>query len=181
MASIEERRALAADRGIPMSSQYESSDLSANGSDMNTQSDSTDGKTSRIGSQISEFAQTAKSQAASAIEPIANNARSMAEEQKERGANRIDGIARAVHSAAEEISKEVPVAATYVHAAADRLERTSSLLRDNSVEDLARMATDFAQERPLLFIGGAVASGFLITRLLRSSAEAEDESEYGGA
>jgi ElaB/YqjD/DUF883 family membrane-anchored ribosome-binding protein len=164
-----------------MSSQYESSGPSSEGGDLNTQSESTAGRTNRIGNQISEFAQTAKSQAASAIQPIANNARSMAEEQKQRGATRIDGIARAVHTAAEEISKEVPVAATYVHAAADRLERTSSLLRDNSVEDLLRMATDFAQERPYLFLGGAVASGFLLTRLLRSSVEAGDESEYGGA
>lgn len=164
-----------------MSSQQESSGVPSNGSDVSTQSEGTGGKSSRIGNQISEFAQTAKSQAASAIQPIADNARSMAEEQKERGATRIDGIARAVHSAAEEISKEVPVAANYVHAAADRLERTSSLLRDNSVEELARMATDFAQERPYLFIGGAVASGFLLTRLLRSSVETDDESEYGGA
>jgi len=163
-----------------MSSQHESSGVPSYGSDLSTQAESTGGKSSRIGNQISEFAQTAKSQAASAIQPIANNARSMAEEQKERGATRIDGIARAVHNAAEEISKEVPVAANYVHAAADRLERTSSLLRDNSVEDLAKMATDFAQERPYLFIGGAVATGFLLTRLLRSSVE-EDESEYGGA
>ena len=165
-----------------MRSQQESSGVPSNGSDVSTQSEGgTGGKSSRIGNQISEFAQTAKSQAASAIQPIANNARSMAEEQKERGATRIDGIARAVHSAAEEISKEVPVAANYVHAAADRLERTSSLLRDNSVEELARMATDFAQERPYLFIGGAVASGFLLTRLLRSFVETDDESEYGGA
>ena len=164
-----------------MSSPYESSGASSDGSELNTQPESTGGKSSRIGNQISEFAQTAKSQAASAIQPITDNARSMAEEQKERGATRIDGIARAVHNAAEEISKEVPVAANYVHAAADKLERTSSMLRDNSVEDLVKMATDFAQERPLVFIGGAVASGFLLTRLLRSSIDTEDESEYGGA
>ena len=164
-----------------MSSQYDSSDASPNGSDANIQpSASATERTSRISNQISEFAQTAKSQAASAIQPIANNAKSMAEEQKQRGATRIDGIARAVHSAADEIAKEVPVAANYVHAAADRLDRTSSMLRDNSVEDLLKMATDFAQERPYLFIGGAVASGFLLTRLLRSSTDVEDDSEYGG-
>jgi len=164
-----------------MSSQHESSGASPNGSEANIEPSGEANRSSRIGNQISEFAQTAKSQAASAIQPIANNAKSMAEEQKQRGATRIDGIARAVHSAADEIAKEVPVAATYVHAAADRLDRTSGLLRDNSVEDLVKMATDFAQERPYLFIGGAVASGFLLTRLLRSSTETEDDSEYGGA
>lgn len=162
-----------------MSSQHESTGASPNGSDLNPQAEAPDGRSSRIGSQISEFAQSAKSQAASAIQPIANNARSMAEEQKERGASRIDDIARAVHSAAEEIAREVPAAGNYVHAAADRLERTSGFLRDNSVEDLLKMATDYAQERPFVFIGGAVASGFLLTRLLRSSTAADDESESG--
>lgn len=164
-----------------MSSQHESSGASPNGSDATIESSGEASRSSRISNQISEFAQTAKSQAASAIQPIANNARSMAEEQKERGASRIDGIARAVHSAADEISKEVPVAATYVHAAADRLDHTSSMLRNNSVEDLLKIATDFAQDRPYLFMGGAVATGFLLTRLLRSSTEAADDSEYGGA
>ena len=134
---------------------------------------------SRVKAQISEFAQTAKEQAASAVAPIRDNARSFAEEQKQRGAGRIDSIAGAVHHAAEEIGREVPPAAEYVHAAADQLQRASRLLRENSVEDLVQMAVQLAEERPILFVSSTVAAGFLLTRFLRSSTAAYDESEEG--
>lgn len=131
---------------------------------------------SKIRAQISDFAETAKQQAASAVAPIRDNARSLAEEQKQRGATRIDDIALAIHNAAEEIGKEIPPAAEYVHAAADRLQGASRMLRENSVEDLLQKAVDLAEERPLVFTGSAVALGFLLTRFLRSSAPDYDES-----
>jgi hypothetical protein len=163
-----------------MSSQYESSGSnSVETTDYPAQSDTTKGtgrRSSRVKGQISEFAQSAKNQASAAIQPIANNARSMAEEQKARGAERIGSIAQAVHGAADEIAQEVPLAANYVHAAASKLDDASSLLRDSSVEDLLEMATEFAEERPYVFLGGAVAAGFVLMRLLRSSPVDDGES-----
>lgn len=153
-----------------MSSQHEPGQFE--GANMNQDNS---GSRSRVKGQISEFAQSAKNQASAAIQPIADNARSLAEEQKQRGANRIDEIARAVHSAAEELTREIPGAGTYIHAAADKLDQTSRMLREKSVEDLLETATEFAEERPFLFVGGAVAAGFLLTRLLRSSPIIEDE------
>jgi ElaB/YqjD/DUF883 family membrane-anchored ribosome-binding protein len=132
-------------------------------------------RTSRVKGQISEFAQTAKTQASAAIQPLTNNARTLAEEQKTRGAGRIGNVAQAFHSAADEMAQESPLAANYVHAAAKKLDETASLLRDNSVEELVQIAADFAEERPLVFIGGAVAAGFALSRLLRSST-LDDES-----
>jgi hypothetical protein len=162
-----------------MSSQHEpSGSYMAEGTDFDAQT-SGDGtshsRTSRVKGQISEFAQTAKTQASAAIQPLTNNARTLAEEQKTRGAGRIGNVAQAFHSAADEMAQESPLAANYVHAAAKKLDETASLLRDNSVEDLMQIAVDFAEERPLVFIGGAVAAGFALSRLLRSST-LDDES-----
>ncbi len=164
-----------------MSSQHESSgSYSAEGADYTpdseTSADNGSSRSSRVKGQISEFAQSAKNQASAAMQPIANNARSMAEEQKARGAERIGNIAQAVHGAADEIAKEVPLAANYVHAAADKLDNASRTLRDSSVDDLMQMATDFAEERPFVFLGGAVAAGFVLMRLLRSSPVGDEES-----
>lgn len=164
-----------------MSSQHESpgSPYSAEGTDYTAQSDSTEstgGRSARVRGQISEFAQSAKDQASAAIQPIANNARSMAEEQKARGAERIGSLAQAIHGAADEIAQEVPLAANYVHTAAEKLDNASKLLREKSVEDLMEMATDFAEERPYVFLGGAVAAGFVLMRLLRSSPVGDEES-----
>lgn len=165
-----------------MSSHQEpSGQYAAEGADLGTENRSSGegsgSRASRVKGQISEFAETAKSQASAALQPIANNARSMAEEQKSRGAARIADIAQALHSAADQMAEDVPFAADYVHSAASKLEETSRTLRERSVEDLARMAVDFAEERPMLYVGGAVAAGFLVARLLRSSVALEDEEE----
>jgi len=152
----------------------------AEGADLNTDAGTrTDvrARTSRVKDQISEFAQTAKSQASAAIQPITNNARNMAEEQKSRGAARIGDIAQALHSAADEMAGEVPFAADYVHTAAQKLDDTARMLRERSVDDLAQMAVEFAEERPILYIGSAIAAGFFAARLLRSSVGYEDEYE----
>lgn len=164
-----------------MSSHQESpSQHTAEGADLNTDAGTgteTRARTSRVKEQISEFAQTAKSQASAAIQPITNNARNMAEEQKSRGAARIGDIAQALHSAANQMAEEVPFAADYVHTAASKLEETSRMLRERSVDDLAQMAVDFAEERPILYIGSAIAAGFFAARLLRSSVDYADEYE----
>src|ERR1051325_9672364 len=55
----------------------------------------------KIKAHLSGFAESAKQQAASAVAPIRDNARSLAEEQKQRGATRIDTVAQAIHNAAE--------------------------------------------------------------------------------
>lgn len=163
-----------------MSSQHESpASCSVEGADYSMESQTTDDtsrRSSRVKGQISEFAQSAKNQASAAIQPIANNARSMAEEQKARGAERIGNLAQAIHGAADEIAQEVPLAANYVHTAAEKLDNASKLLREKSVEDLMDMATDFAEERPYVFLGGAVAAGFVLMRLLRSSPVGDEES-----
>jgi len=127
--------------------------------------------------RISNLAQSAKDQATAAVAPLRDNARSVVEEQKERGASRIDSLAQAIHGAANELDGEIPQAATYVHAAAEQLERASSLLRDNSVEELIRKGTDLAEERPVVFVAGAMAIGFVLARLLRSTPPGYDEED----
>jgi ElaB/YqjD/DUF883 family membrane-anchored ribosome-binding protein len=169
-------------RGFAMSSHQEpSGQYTAENAELDTESGSgvsnPGSRAARVKDQISEFAENAKSQASAALQPIANNARSMAEEQKSRGAARMGDIAQALHSAADQMAEEVPFASDYVHSAATRLEETSRMLRERSVEDLAQMAVEFAEERPLLYVSGALAAGFLVARLLRSSADLEDEGE----
>lgn len=129
--------------------------------------------------KLSEVAQAAKEQASAAAEPLKEKARNTVEEQKERGATRMDQVAQAVHGAADEISKEMPQAAKYIHAGAGQLERASRTLRENNVDDLLQMANRWAHDRPVAFIGGSVAAGFVLARFLRSSAP--DSSSHGAS
>lgn len=105
-------------------------------------------------------------------EKAADQARGFAEQQKQGGAERIDDAASAVHRAADEIAKESPLAGRYMHAGAEQLHRASRMLRENSLDELYRMTNRFAHERPFAFIGGSVAAGFALARILRSSASA---------
>ena len=64
-------------------------------------------------------AETLKDRAAEALR---NTAADFAEAGKQQGAERIDRLGRAVHGAADELGKEIPQAADYVHTAAESLE-----------------------------------------------------------
>jgi hypothetical protein len=102
---------------------------------------------------------------------IKDRARSAAEQRKQTGAIKIDAIARAVHSAAQEISPEMPEAASLVHGAADHLQAASSAIRNRSVDDLVTQMNAFAKSQPAAFFGGAVLAGFALARFLKSSSE----------
>lgn len=122
-----------------------------------------------IADRIADATHTATEQITAAAQPVADKARDLAEEQKQTGAERLQGVARAVHTAADDISKQVPQLAGYVHSGAEQLERASRLLRENSIDDLLQMTNRLAHDRPLAFIGGSVAAGFVLARFLKSS------------
>ena len=131
----------------------------------------------RIADTAAEATQTAKDQLSAAAQPVADKARDLAEEQKQSGADRLEGVARAVHTAADDIGKQVPQLAGYVHSGAEQLERASRLLRENSVDDLLQMTNRLAHDRPLAFIGGSVAAGFVLARFLKSSGSPESHRD----
>lgn len=109
--------------------------------------------------------------AAEAARPAVEKAQSFAEQQKRMGAGQIDGVARAVHRAAEEIEGQLPRVARSVHQAASRLDAASSSLRDRSVDELLTSFGDFARSQPWVLFGGAVLTGFALSRFLKSSAQ----------
>ena len=135
----------------------------------------------KIRDQAAQATQSTKEQVSAAAQPIADKAREVAEEQKKSGADRIQGVARAVHSAADDIGKEVPQLAGYVHSGAQQLERASKALRDNSVDDLLQMTNQLAQDRPWAFIGGSVAAGFIFSRFLKSSGSTQAHAHAEGS
>ena len=104
-----------------------------------------------------------------AAEALRNTASDFAEAGKAQGAERIDRLGRAVHGAADEIGKEIPQAADYVHVAADGLENAASHLRSRSVEDLIGAFNRFARQQPVAAFAGAVLAGFVVSRFLKSS------------
>jgi hypothetical protein len=74
-----------------------------------------------------------------------------------------------VHGAADELGKEIPQAADYVHTAAESLETAAEHLRNRSVEDLIGSFNRFARQQPIAAFAGAILAGFVVSRFLKSS------------
>lgn len=111
-------------------------------------------------------------QPATSAESLKQDVRATAERQKEAGVERLEGLADAVHGAADQLARQLPQAADYVHSAADRIERVSESLRNRSIEDLLQMAGHFARTQPAALFGGAVVAGIALSRYLKSSSDA---------
>ena len=128
----------------------------------------------RLNDTIDEAGQ----RAADAARPGVEKVQSFAEQQKKMGAGQIDGVARAVHRAAEEIEGQLPRVARSVHQAASRLDAASSSLRERSMDELLTSFGEFARSQPWVLFGGAVLTGFALSRFLKSSAH-DDAGELG--
>ena len=88
-------------------------------------------------------------------------------EQKRRAAKRMAGIAEAMRSAAHSLERsEGDSIAVYANRAADQIDQLVQPIRDREWSEILADTEDFAKQRPVLFLLGATAIGFLAARLL---------------
>ena len=119
-----------------------------------------------VASMVGDAAEALTNRAAGVIKDTAAD---FAEARKREGAERIKGFGRAVHGAADEIGREIPQAADYVHKAADTIESAADQLRNRSVDELIGSLTRFARQQPVAAFAGAVLVGFVLSRFLKSA------------
>ncbi len=98
--------------------------------------------------------------------------------QKHEAAQRLTPIQTALRETAQQLRKQgqEPVA-QYADKASDGVERVSGYLRETDVDEMMDEVRGFGRSRPALFLGGAVALGFLGARFLKSSSQ---EAASGG-
>jgi hypothetical protein len=122
---------------------------------------------------ISAAAGDIKSTAREAASHVVEEARDFAAERKDAGADNVERLGRAVHGAADQIAKELPQAAGFVHSAAETLQGASSALRERSIEDMVAGFGEFARRQPVAAFAGSVLAGFALARFLKSSSPPE--------
>lgn len=112
------------------------------------------------------------------IQQFASQARETAGEQvesrfstgKNRATQALGSIAQTLKSSSQQLrDQEQPGISRYADQAAGKLEEMSHYLENASLNDVAERVENFARREPALFIGGAVALGFLGARFLKSS------------
>lgn len=132
-----------------------------------------------LGGDIKEAAKTAtravKEQASEFAADVGHELSKTAEAQKMRGVEAIQGFARAIDSAAAQLEHQSPQIARSVREAAHKVEGLSNNISNRSIDELLKAATELARRQPMLFIGGAVAAGFALSRFLKSSANGDRE------
>jgi hypothetical protein len=131
-----------------------------------------EGEARAVKEQAREAAAEMKAGARDAAEDVKEQVRSSAARQKDAAAQQIDGWAHALKSASDDLhGRGQDSAATWVRQAAAGLERASGTVRERDVDDLIGTVEDFARRQPVTFLGGAVAAGFGLARLMKSSAD----------
>jgi hypothetical protein len=124
-------------------------------------------------SKMSDAARQASDQAKQVASSLASDATKQAKGllnmQVTAGADMVAHVADSARAAAEALDQNAPQLAGLVRNAAQRVEEFSQDLRDQTVEDLIRMASDFTRKRPALVFGLASLAGFLAFRVLKSS------------
>jgi hypothetical protein len=137
-----------------------------------TQPSSQNTKAGDAASKVADVARQASGQAKQAASSLASDATKRAKGflnmQVTAGADMVEQVVESARAAAESLDQNAPQLAGLVRNAADRAEEFSQDLRDQTVEDLIRMASDFTRKRPALVFGLASLAGFLAFRVFKS-------------
>jgi hypothetical protein len=129
-----------------------------------------------------QVAEQAKQDARDTVDHARARMASMFGDQKQVAADQVEGLARALRKTVEQLdAQDQGAAARYVERAADGLEALGGALRDRDIDSLTTQVQDFARKQPGVFLGGAVAAGFLVARFLKSSSPSSSLNEsYAG-
>jgi ElaB/YqjD/DUF883 family membrane-anchored ribosome-binding protein len=124
-------------------------------------------------SKLADVAQQAGSQAKQTASSLASDANRKAKgflnQQVASGAELASHVADSARCAADNLDQNAPQLADLVRGAAKKVEEFSRDLREQTVEDLVRTASEFTRRQPAVVFGFASLAGFLLFRVLKSN------------
>ncbi len=130
---------------------------------------------SSIRDKASEAADEAKGVASSIAEQARARLNEIVDQQKAAGADKIAGVAKAAHSAADNLDETNPHMARLVRSAADNVDKVAEDFRSRDIGEVFATVASFGRRQPVAFFGGAVLAGFLLSRFLKSDVPVVDD------
>jgi ElaB/YqjD/DUF883 family membrane-anchored ribosome-binding protein len=129
-------------------------------------------KASEAMSKVTDAAQQAGAQAKQQASSLAADAKEKTKgyfnQQVSSGADLASQVAKSIECAADNLDPKAPQIAGFVRGAADRLETFSGDIRDQSVDDILRTASDYTRRQPAVVFGLASLAGFFLFRALKA-------------
>lgn len=131
---------------------------------------------SAASSKASSLAQQAAGKAREAASDTASTLslqlKELLDSQISSSADMAGQFAVSAKRAAADLEQDAPQLAGFVRIVADQVERYAGDLKDQSVDQLVRAASDFTRRQPALVFGLAAMVGFLAYRTLKSTSVA---------
>jgi len=136
-------------------------------------------------SKVADVAQQASAQAKQQASSLAADAKEKTKgyfnQQVSSGADLASNVAKSIECAADNLDPKAPQIANFVRGAAERLETFSDDIRDQSVDDLLRTASDYTRRQPALVFGLASLAGFFLFRALKAKPSHDGNDGRGRA
>jgi hypothetical protein len=124
-------------------------------------------------SSLSDAAQYATEKAKQSALDVAGTAthqvKGLLDGQVASGAEMIGHLAKSTRRAAEELDHDAPQLAGLVRGVAVQIDGLAGNMRDQTVDELLRTASDFTRRKPALVFGLASLAGFFVFRVLKSA------------
>jgi ElaB/YqjD/DUF883 family membrane-anchored ribosome-binding protein len=147
-------------------------DRSQRGSDPQNIREDLRAKANEAMSKVADAAQQAgdqvKQQASSLATEAKEKTKGYFNQQVSSGADLTSHMAESIKCAADNLDPKAPQIASLVRSAADRLNSFSDEIREQSVDDLLRTASDFTRRQPAVVFGLASLTGFFLFRALKA-------------
>jgi ElaB/YqjD/DUF883 family membrane-anchored ribosome-binding protein len=123
---------------------------------------------SKINDAAQAVGQQAKATATSLASEANEKAKGALNGQIAAGAEWVGYVAEATKAAADSLDRNAPKLSGLVRETAQKVERFSRDVKDQSVEELYQSASDFTRRQPALVFGSAALFGFFLFRLLKT-------------
>jgi len=135
------------------------------------------GVAAEAGQQVRQVASEASRQARGLADQAREQARQQADNQTQRAAQSLQALSQQFRALAEGRQEESGEAHKYLQWFADRAGEMGRHLETTGLDGLVADIKSFARRRPGLFLAGAAATGFVVSRVAKSSQGAQSEQE----
>jgi hypothetical protein len=111
----------------------------------------------------------AKQAASDTAFTVTEQVKEMLDKQIGNGAKSAGQFASSFKLAADDLDRQSPLLGGFVRSFANKVEDYADELQDQTVEHLARTASDFTRRQPALVFGLAALAGFFMFRTMKST------------